>query len=222
MTFQPLSVQPPRLAFWLVNLFSIPDDVEAIMGDLLEEFSYVACKSGVAFARRWYWRQAVKTIAHLIYTAYRVAPWSTAAAVVGGFLLRWLVTGFLGFPERAIFAVLERYQVPDRHFNTYVFFATTGIDIGYVIVFLFVGCVAALAAKEREMAAAITLSLIFAGMAGVALLTWVASGHTSLLRDLLPWNFADSFAILIGAAIVRSSRSTRRIGSDDGLENPAL
>jgi hypothetical protein len=205
-----------------VNLFTIPDDAEAIMGDLLEEFSYLACKSGAAYARRWYWRQALKTIAHLIYSAYRVAPWSTAAAVVGGFLLRWLVTGFLGFPERAIFAVLERYQVPDKHFNTYVFFATTGIDIGQLIVFLLVGCVAALAAKGREMAAAITLSLIFAGMSGVALFEWVASGHTWLLRSLLPWNFADSFAILIGAAIVRSSRTARRIGSGDGLENPAL
>jgi hypothetical protein len=221
MTSQPLSVQPPRLAFWLVNLFSIPDDAEAIMGDLLEEFSYLACKSGAAYAQRWYWRQALKTIAHLIYSAYRVAPWSTASAVVGGFLLRWLVTGFLGFPERAIFAVLEKYQVPDKHFNTYVFFATTGIDIGYVIVFLWVGCVIALVAKGREMAAAITLSLIFAGMAGVALFAWAASGH-SLLRSLLPWNFADSFAILIGAAIVRSSRSARRIGSDHGLGKPAL
>jgi hypothetical protein len=221
MTFQPISVQPSRLAFWLVNLFTIPDDAEAIMGDLLEEFSSVASKSGVAYARRWYWRQALKTIAHLIYSAYRIAPWSTASAVVGGFLLPGFVTGFLGFPQRAIFAVLEKYQVPDKHFNTYVFFATTGIDIGYVIVFLWVGCVIALVAKGREMAAAITLSLIFAGMDGVALFAWAASGH-SLLRSLLPWNFADLFAILIGAAIVRISRSARRIGSDHGLGKPAL
>ena len=220
MTSQPLSVQPPRLAFWLVDLFTVPNDAEAIMGDLLEEFSYVASKSGVAYARCWYWRQALKTIAHLIYSAYRIAPWSTASAVVVGFLLPRFVTGFLGFPERAIFAVLEKYQVPDRHFNTYVFFATTGMDIGFLIVFLFVGCVVALAAKGREMAAAITLSLISAGMAGVALFAWAASGH-SLLRSLLPWNVADSFAILIGAAIVRSCRSARRISKDDGLGKPA-
>ena len=220
MTSQPLSVQPPRLAFWLVDLFTVPNDAEAIVGDLLEEFSYVASKSGVAYARRWYWRQALKTIAHLIYSAYRIAPWSTASAVVVGFLLPRFVTGFLGFPERAIFAVLEKYQVPDRHFNIYVFFATTGMDIGFLIVFLFVGCVVALAAKGREMAAAITLSLISAGMAGVALFAWAASGH-SLLRSLLPWNVADLFAILIGAAIVRSCRSARRIGKDDGLGKPA-
>jgi hypothetical protein len=221
MTSQPLSVQPPRLAFWLVNLFTIPDDAEAIMGDLLEEYSCVASKSGVDHARRWYWRQALKTIAHLIYSAYRIAPWSTASAVVGGFLLPGFVIRFVGFPERAIFAVLEKYQVPDKHFNTYVFFATTGIDIGLVIVYLWVGCVIALVAKGREMAAAITLCLIFAGMDGVALFAFVASGH-SLLRSLLPWMFADSFAILIGAAIVRSSRSARRIGSDHGLGKPAL
>jgi hypothetical protein len=35
------------------------------LGDLLEEYSYLAPKSGVTFARRWYRRQTVKTIAHL-------------------------------------------------------------------------------------------------------------------------------------------------------------
>jgi hypothetical protein len=206
MTSQPLSVQPPRLAFWLVNLFTVPGDAEAIMGDLLEEFSYLACKSGAAYARRWYWRQALKTIAHLVCTAYRLAPWATAGAVVAGFLTRRIVTRFLGFPERAIFAVLERYHVPENHFQTYVFFATTGISIGYLIVFWFSGCIAALMAKGREMAAAMTLSLIFAVMTAVAVVSWVTAGHTWALQ-ILPWDLADFLAIAIGGAIVRIYRS---------------
>ena len=74
MTSPSCSLQPPRLAVWLVNLFTVPDNAEAIMGDLLEEFSQIAHQAGVVFARRWYWRQALKTIVHLIFTAYRTAP----------------------------------------------------------------------------------------------------------------------------------------------------
>ena len=86
MTSPSFSLQPPRLAVWLVNLFTLPDTAEAIMGDLLEEFSQIAEQAGVIFARRWYWRQALKTIVHLIYTAYRTAPWWTSAGVAGGML----------------------------------------------------------------------------------------------------------------------------------------
>ncbi len=56
-------VQPPRIAVWLVDLFTPDKQAESIPGDLLEEFSDLASKSGVAFARRWYWRHSVKTIA---------------------------------------------------------------------------------------------------------------------------------------------------------------
>ena len=102
-------------------------------------------KSGVAFARNWYWRQTVKTIAHLVGAGFRVAPWLTTAAAVGGFLLLRSVSGL---PERAIFAVLHRYQVFEHHFNGYVFFATNGIAIGHVIVSMFVGCIVAWRPRE--------------------------------------------------------------------------
>jgi len=111
-------VQPPRIATRLVNLFSPSENGESILGDLLEEYSHLASKSGVPVARRWYWRQAVKTITHLVDSGFCVAPWSTTAVVVGGFLLLRFVSRL---PERAIFAVLERYQVPEHHFDAYVF-----------------------------------------------------------------------------------------------------
>jgi hypothetical protein len=84
----------------------------------------------------------VKTIAHLLGTGFRVDPWATTAAVVGGFLLLRFVPGL---PERAIFAVLHRCRVFDHHFDAYVFFATDGIDIGHVIASMFVGCTLLLA-----------------------------------------------------------------------------
>jgi hypothetical protein len=209
MTSQPDFIQPPRSAVWLLGLFNPAllapnEEEEAILGDMLEEFSLLASESGAAVARRWYWRQVLKTIAHLVVHAFRTSPWSTSAAVIGGFLLRWLAAGL---PERAIFAVLERYQVFDHHFGIYLFFASTGIDIGHIIVFLFVGCAVALAAGKREMAATMTLGLIYLAMALVAASVWMASGHNSLLWRL-SWSFADSCAILVGGAIVRTRRSS--------------
>jgi len=214
MTSPSFSLQPPRLAVWLVNLFTVPDNAEAIMGDLLEEFSQIAHQAGVVFAQRWYWRQALKTIVHLIGTAYRAAPWWTSAGVAGGMLAHRLLWRLV---EPTIFAVLVRYQIPEHHFNVYVFFASTGLDIAYLIVFLFEGCIAAIVAKEREMAAATTLSLISAALCGTAVVSWVVQGHFALSR--LTWDFADTFAILIGGAIVRTQRSARHLSGNENLPN---
>jgi hypothetical protein len=196
-------VQPPRIASWLVKLFAVGEEAESLLGDMLEEFSQLASHSGVAFASRWYWRQTWKTIAHLAGNAFRVAPWLIAAAVLGGLLLNRLVPGLL---ERAIFAVLRRWQVFDHHFRAYVFFATDGIAMGHVIASMFVGGVVALAAKNREMVATMALGLVLCAMTGAAVLVWVANGQGFMLW-MLPWNVADWFAILVGGAMVRMRRS---------------
>ena len=204
MTSQAHFVQPPRFAVWLVNLFTAGEEAESILGDLVEEFSHLASKSGVAFARRWYWRQTVKTIAHLFGSGFRVAPWSTTAAVIGGFLLLRVVSGL---PERAIFAVVERYRVFDRHFNAYVFLATDGIAIGHVLASLFVGSVVAMAAKRREMIATTMLVLVLVAMSVVGSLVMVSRTGDGSFLWMLPWYFADWFAMVIGAVIVRTRRS---------------
>jgi len=105
---RPEFVRPPRLASWLINLFTPVEDPESILGDLLEEFSELASKLGVAFARRWYWRQTIRTIAHLAGSGFRAAPWSTTAAVVGGFLLGKFVAGL---PDKLLSSVTDRYLV---------------------------------------------------------------------------------------------------------------
>ena len=205
MTSQGHFVQPPRIAVWLVNLFTRAEEAESILGDLLEEYFHLVSKSGVAFARSWYWRQTVKTIAHLFGSGFRVAPSSTTAAVVGGFLLLRFVSGL---PERAIFAVLHRYRVFDHHFEAYVFFATDGIAMGHVIASMFVGCIVALAAKGREMIATMTLALFLCALIGVAL-EWVAT-HRPMDVAWMLWSCADPFAIVVGGAIVRTRRSAAK------------
>ena len=82
MMSQDFSVQPPRIATWLIGLFTSDNEAEAIPGDLLEEFSHLASKAGVAIARRWYWRQTGKTITHLAGGAFRSAPRAPELAIV--------------------------------------------------------------------------------------------------------------------------------------------
>jgi len=193
MITEPYANEPPRAATWLVSLFTLARETESILGDLLEEYSSLASGEGTAFARRWYWRQTLKTIVHLIPTAFTVAPWSTAAGVAVGFTA---TKPLVRLPGRIIFAVLERYQVPDHHFASYVFFASTGIDLGILISFLCVGCIVAWIAKGTEMAVVAFVYLL--GKSG-GLHFW-----------MLSWSLADVLAILIGGAIVRLCRFNAR------------
>jgi hypothetical protein len=204
MTSQPDLVRPPRLATWLVNLFASTEE-ESILGDLLEEYSDLASKSGVAFARRWYWRQTMKTIAHLADTGVRVAPWSTAAAVAGGFLLHRFVSGL---PDKVLSAVTDRYLMYwSTHFKAYIWMLN-GMLIEHLVLSMFVGCVVALAAKRREMIATMTLALVPCALMGGALI-WVAT-HRPLDVAWMLWLFADPFAIVVGGAIVRTRRSAAK------------
>ena len=203
MMSQPHFVQPPRIAVWLLNLFALGEEAESIQGDLLEEFSLLTSKSGVASARRWYWRQTMKTVPQLAGVGFRTAPWMTTAAVVGGFLLRKLLGPLV---EPPIFAVLERYRVFEHHFGTYMFFASTGIDIGHLITFLFIGFAVALVSRQREMVATITLGLIYGAMAVVGFIYAVTKTGNDALLWRLTWIFADAFAIVTAGAVVRTHR----------------
>jgi hypothetical protein len=203
MTSQPHLVQPPRLAVWLVTLFGLEDEAESILGDLLEEFSLLASRSGVSFARRWYWRQTLKTIFQLVVLGFRTAPWLTTAAVAGGFFLRKAVARLV---EPPIFAVLEKYHVYEHHFSMYMFFASTGIDIGHLITFLFVGFVVAFVARGREMVATMALGLIFGAMIVVSIPVVVMRFGYAMPLSRLIWYFSDSLAIVIAGAIVRTHR----------------
>jgi hypothetical protein len=201
-------VRPPRIASWLVDLFTPSEQAESIAGDLLEEFSEVASKSGIASARRWYWRQSVESIAHLIGTGFRVAPWTIAGAVVVGFLLRRFGSGLT---EHAIEAYFNWYPIfAHHHWHVYVFCVTHGILIGSLIESMLIGCIVAMAAKGREMVATMTLTVLLAALNGVNLVQ-LARHWPEVHRFLLPilgFILGDSIMIVAGGGIVRKSRST--------------
>jgi hypothetical protein len=203
MTSPGYFTQPPRFATWLVNLFTVPEE-ESIVGDLFEEFSQLASQSGVGFARRWYWRHSLKTIAHRFGSAFREAPGSITAAVIGGFLLGGLVSGL---PDKLLSMVTDRYLAFwSGHFQVYVW-VLKGMVIGHLMASLLVGCIVALAAKGREMVATMTLCLLHCAMVGAAF-TWVATQRPT--GDDLQWvlfQCSGPFAILVGGLIVRTRRT---------------
>jgi hypothetical protein len=202
---RPTFVQPPRLAVWLVNLFTPYEQAESIPGDLLEEFSEVTLKSGGAFARRWYWRQSLKTIGHLIGSGFRSAPWRIAGAVLIGRLL--LLYGLM-LPEKLIVAVLRVYSIYPNydHKNVvalWMFWVPLAIQIGWVIVPIFIGCIVAMLAKGREMIATMTLGLTFLALRLVAIIV-NRPGRAFTRPDIL---LGFIVAFVIGGGIVRKIRS---------------
>ncbi len=205
MTPEANLIQPPQLAVWLINLFASAEEAESILGDLLEEFSHFASESGPAFAGRWYWRQAVRTVVHLAGSGRRGAPWTTLAAIVGGYLLALLV---YTLPDKVLDVVTFRYlHYWSHHFAAYMFCATDGMMIAHLALSLFVGSTVALAAKEREMVATVALGLVFFVLASVAYLmpVMVRAGGVSF-PGMLGLQCADSLAMVAGGAFVRSRR----------------
>ena len=210
MTQQPSPARPPRLAAWLVDLFASREQTESILGDLSEEFSDLASRSGIANARSWYRLQSAKTIAHQAGAAFHVAPPWTAVALLLGFLLSWFSAGL---PGQLIVALL-RTQRPysSRHYEAYVWLLAYGIPIVSITQSLLIGCVVALLARGREMVAAIALSLLRA--APIAWLLFIFFGRTPLARPVIPFlgtflfsRALDLIGIVIGGVIVRKARS---------------
>ena len=210
MVTESYLIQPPRLAGWLVNLFTPYEQSDSILGDLLEEFSDLASKSGMVFARRWYWRQSVTTVAHLIGSGFRSGPWQIAGVVVVGFLLHFFCGGRL---EEVVVAVLNFGRHP--HDNPYYTWSQAqarirlivyGDLVGQFLLSLFIGCIVAVAVKGREMVAAITLAFVLWAPAMAFFLVWSAR-HGPFLPLQLITPLSSSIMIVIGGGIVRKIRS---------------
>jgi hypothetical protein len=205
-------VEPPRIAAWLVDLFASAEQAESITGDLLEEFSDLAAKSGVAYARRWYWRQSAKTITHLVGAGFRVAPWTIIGTVLGGYVL---LTFGGSLPERAIVSVLRfrRHRVTPYYtwpqFQAYLFWLNNGILVGRLLMSMLIGCIVAVAAKEREMVSTMTLScLLLLPAFGMGLVQLFRHGaEQPFLLPYLVFIFGNSIMIFMGGGIVRKNRS---------------
>lgn len=192
--------RPPVVAAWLVGFFTPNKQTEAIQGDLTEEFSRLASASGVATARRWYWRQSINTVAHLMGTGFSAVPWLIAAAVLGGCLLLWF-GGDLAELARWTF------RMKLRAYGLRIVWPAWEIQVERFLVMMLVGSLVALVVKGREMVTAIALSLVCAALSGLAYPVWTMMHNAELALPVRAFQFVSSIAILLGAAIVREIRT---------------
>lgn len=206
-----LRLRPPRIAARLVELFASAEQAESILGDLHEEFSEVASKSGVVAAHRWYWRQTVKTIFHLLGAPFRNAPWSLSTIVLVGFLIHWFSATV---PEHVIMAIL-RAQRPysNLHYEFYVWQINYGMPIAYVVTSMLIGCAVAVLAKGREVVATLTL-IVVRSVPFVWLLVFGYGRNPdnesifNAALHLFVFRFAlEMIAILMAGVLVRKLRS---------------
>lgn len=88
-----MSGRPPRFAEWLVarSLRSGACDRDAVLGDLAEEFHDMAERRGAPAARRWYWRQTVRSIGPNLARGWRRRPPEQAEAGRGSNLMETLL-----------------------------------------------------------------------------------------------------------------------------------
>ncbi|HEV3060635.1 MAG TPA: permease prefix domain 2-containing transporter [Vicinamibacterales bacterium] len=159
---------PPRIAEWLVSLVAAPEQSATIAGDLLEEFSGLVARSGTAPARRWYWRQSVRTIGHLLRGQLRQAPATIVAFAIGGFLLYVLVERALQMSAEAAVAHTRVY-----HLTSAVPFWHAVDTIGRYVLPVVVGWTIARAARGREMMAVLSV--------GITYTTWMLAIYTTML-----------------------------------------
>ena len=184
---------------------------ESILGDLHEEFSGLASKSGAPSARRWYWRQGVKTIFHLFRAAFRNASWSLGSIVLMGFLFHWFSATL---PERVVMAILHAQRpYSNLHYDFYIWLINYGVLTACVLTSLLIGCIVAVLAKGREVVATIMLTVVRSVPFVWQLVSvyahnadhepsFTAVFHFFVLRRVL-----DIIGILVAGVLVRKLRS---------------
>ncbi len=156
MTRHP-APRPPRIASCLIGMFAPQQQAEAIDGDLLEEFSEIKISRGAPAARRWYWKQSLKTSVHLFCVGLRSAPGLIACTTIGAFFFLW-ATQWL--PVHLVFGILERYSnFFDAHFRFWWFCVHYGGAIVGWTVAVLLGCLIGLLAKGKEVVATATFGV---------------------------------------------------------------
>ena len=144
-------MRPPRVAMWLVDQFAAPDQREAILGDLQEEFAAVVTQLGITPARHWFWRQTARTLVHLIAANLRQRPGRLWLPIAGGFALWWHVPRVIG---EAVVAIHYRWRVYD-YIDAVSFWLVYAVLVENVIAPAIVGSLLAMSTKGRECIAAV-------------------------------------------------------------------
>ena len=214
-------VQPPVIAAWLVDLF-VTHEQTAIREQMRHKFSNMVVTYGIGPARRWYWSRSAKTIAGLMGKEFRTAPWLIVCTALGAALLLQLGTSYLQRAIMAIILFLNHHVTPyydPRGVARREFWMANTVLIGSLLESLIAGSLVAVAAKGREMIAAMTLSLVCLVMTPTifwALVTERAPVNPVFFPHIMVDQLGGSLLMIIGGIIVREIRSAARLAKPAG------
>ena len=199
---------PPAVASWLVELFASDGQAESLAGDLCEEFLVREPEFGIASARRWYWRQSVRTAADLLLAGLRDSPGLIGFSLLTGCLL--LPFG-IALPERIIAAVIHyrEHGVIGAWMRWDHFWFQTGSIGGRLAVALLAGAMAAKLSKGRAMLGGITPAMAWTFFMAVARLSWIVRFWPESLSLWVISFLPVTVAVAAGAAIVRARTVNR-------------
>jgi hypothetical protein len=213
MMSHDLSARPPRAPAWLVELFASPQEADGILGDLAEEFSASIERNGEHVARRWYWRQAVRTIGALAVSQWHSRPRATLALAVSGLLLTtgiWPAGLILTVPTGLAASALVTHYPVYHYIPASMFW-----QIVFLLPSLLAGIVIAIvprAIRIRPMSAALALFAAMGVLNAVDLPIMVLfygpplSEPATLAHHLVRWVTGMStfgVAVLVGGVIGR-------------------
>lgn len=197
------------MAVWLLLLFTPSEQTESLLGDLLEEFSLLVTKSGIDFARRWYWRQTLWTAQHATFNAFHTAPLLMLVAVVGGL---WTIGHATTWFQHATQSFLDEQRMYQSHPSAYLFWSKFPSKVGRVLICAFIGSLLALLGKRREIQTVITLSV--AQIAMLALAAVVVIARRDYWFDwfvaMSKWNALSAAATIAGGLAIKIGRLRTR------------
>lgn len=78
---------PPALACWLLESALPPQPGEAMLGDLVEEYTLRADATSPSAASRWFWGQACRSLPPMAWCALRRGEWIVSLGVALGVYL---------------------------------------------------------------------------------------------------------------------------------------
>lgn len=206
MAYQPHLPSPPRIACWLLSLFTPAGEADPLVGDLFEEFSLIAIESGLPSAQIWFWRQTLGTIIQLIGLAFRTAPAVTLALVLGGL---WSIGWATRVSVNAAQAFGDAYRLYESHPDAYLFLSNFPLTIGRGVLCCLIAVVISLIAKRRELPTTIALALAQMTLFFIGAFTVIVSGREWLhwFLVMVQWNTFSVIATVTGGVLVKLRRS---------------
>lgn len=85
---------PPALACWVVESFLPARQSEAMLGDLIEEYTLRAESTSPLIASRWFWSQACRSLPSMAWSSLGSRDWLISTSVAIGV---YIVMGMLKF-----------------------------------------------------------------------------------------------------------------------------